>query len=229
MGCSGWHYDHWLGVLYDSRRNYLEQYARFFHSVEVNSTFYQFPREGQLKRWYDATPDDFVFTVKMNRHITHTKRLHETSQALSDFFEMCEVLGHKLGPVLLGLSSSFKKDIDRLDEFISLLPDHRFAFEFRHDSWFSDEVFDRFREHNNLALVILGAQFDNNIDCFKNFAYIRWHSRSGNLDLYSSAELDYWERRIREMSSKADVFGYWNHEVSGLKNCLDLVSSLEVR
>lgn len=228
MGCSGWHYDHWLGVLYTSRRRYLEQYARFFHSVEVNSTFYRFPKEGQLKKWFDATPDDFVFSVKMNRYITHTKRLHETRVALSDFFEICEVLEHKLGPVLVGLAVSFKKDIERLDEFLSFLPDHRFAFEFRHDSWFSDDVFDRFREHSNMALVMLGAHFDNNIECFKNFAYIRWHSRSGNLDVYSPEELDYWARRIGEMSNVADVFGYWNHDLSGLKNCLDLASRLEV-
>jgi uncharacterized protein YecE (DUF72 family) len=191
LGCSGWHYDHWLGVLYDSRRRYLEQYARFFHSVEVNSTFYQFPKEGQLKKWHNATPDDFVFSVKMNRHITHTKRLRETSRALSDFFEICEVLGHKLGPFLVVLAPSIQKDIDRLDEFLSLLPDHRFAFEFRHDSWFSDDVFDRFRGQSNLALVMLGAQFDNNIACFKGFTYIRWHARGRDLDLYSSEELDY--------------------------------------
>ncbi|MGZ7112040.1 MAG: DUF72 domain-containing protein [Halobacteriota archaeon] len=218
-----------MGVLYNSHRRYLEQYAQFFHSVEVNSTFYQFPKEVQLKKWYDATPDDFVFSVKMNRHITHTKRLHETRQALSDFFEICEVLGQKLGPFLVGLASSFKKDLDRLDEFLSLLPDHRFAFEFRNDSWFSDDVFDRFREQSNLALVVLGAQFGNNIDCLNNFAYIRWHPRGENLDVYSSEELDYWAHRIREISNETDVFGYWNHGAYGPKNCLELVSRLELR
>jgi uncharacterized protein YecE (DUF72 family) len=216
-------------VLYTSRRDYLEQYAQFFPSVEVNSTFYHFPQEGQLKKWYDTTPDDFVFSVKMNRYITHTKKLHNTRQALSDFFEICEVLGHKLGPFLVGLAPSFKKDIDRLDEFLSLFPDHRFAFEFRHDSWFSDDVFDRFRDQSNLALVMLGAQFDNNINCFKNFAYIRWHARGRDRDVYSSEELDYWARRIREISTEADVFGYWNRDASGPKNCLDLASRVHVR
>jgi uncharacterized protein YecE (DUF72 family) len=165
----------------------------------------------------------------MNRHITHTKRLHDTRRALSDFFEICELLGHKLGPFLVALAPSFKKDIDRLDEFLSLLPDQRFAFEFRHDSWFSDDVFDRFREHSNLALVMLGAQFDNNVAYFKNFTYIRWHARGRNQDVYSSEELDFWARRIREISNEADVFGYWNHDVYGPKNCLDLASRLEVR
>ena len=164
----------------------------------------------------------------MNRYITHSKRLHDVRRVLSDFFEICEALGHKLGPFLVGFAPSFKKDVDRLDEFLSLLPDHRFAFEFRHDSWFNDDVFDRFREQSNLTLVVLGAQFDNNIDCFRNFMYVRWHARKENQDVYTSKELDYWARRVREISKERDVFGYWNHEVSGPKNCLDLVSRLEV-
>jgi uncharacterized protein YecE (DUF72 family) len=138
----------------------------------------------------------------MNKYITHTKRLHDSRRALSDFFEICGVLGHKLGPFLVGLASSFKKDLNRLDEFLSLLPDHRFAFEFRHDSWFSDDIFHRFRGQSNLSLVVLGAQFGNNIDCFRNFTYSRWRARGGNLDVYSSEELDHWARRIREISTK---------------------------
>jgi uncharacterized protein YecE (DUF72 family) len=78
-------------------------------------------------------------------------------------------------------------------------------------------------------LVMLGAQFDDNINCFKNFCYIRWHARGRNLDVYSSEELDYWARRIREISNEADVFGYRNHDASGPKNCLDLASRLELR
>jgi uncharacterized protein YecE (DUF72 family) len=230
LGCSGWHYDHWRDIFYDSHRHYLEQYTVFFRSVEVNSTFYQFPKEAQLKNWYAATPDDFLFSIKVNRHITHTKRLHDTRRALGDFFEICAALGHKLGPFLVGLSSSFKKDLERLDEFLSLLPDHRFAFEFRHDSWYSNDVLDRLKEQRNLSLVMLGAQFYNNIECFTDFAYIRWHARGGNLDVYSSDEIDYWACRIREVAQKADVFGYWNNDAHGYapKNCLDLTRRLNL-
>jgi len=165
----------------------------------------------------------------MNRYITHTKRLHDICRALSDFLEICEPLEHKLGPFLIALAPSFNKDVDRLDEFLSLLPDHRFAFEFRDDSWFSDDVFDRFREQRNLTLVVLGAQFDNNIDCSKDFTYIRWHNRDRDPDVYSPEELEYWTRRIREISIDGDVFGYWNHDESGPTNCLALASRLEVR
>ena len=134
-----------------------------------------------------------------------------------------------MGPFLIGLPASSKKDVDRLDKFLSLLPDHRFVFEFRNDSWFSADVLDRFRELSNLTLVMLGARFDDNINCRKNFAYIRWRIRSGSHDKYSSEELEYWARRIRSISSDADVFGYWNHGERGPKNCLDLSSRLELR
>ena len=229
MGCSGWYYDHWLGVLYDSRHRYLEQYAQFFKSVEVNSTFYRFPKKEQLRKWFDATPDDFVFSVKMTRYITHVRRLQDVRGVLADFFEICDVLGNKLGPFLVGLPPSFKKDVARLDEFLSALPDHRFAFEFRDDSWFSDDVFGCFRDQSNLTLVTLGAQFDDNTDRFGDFAYIRWHAREGLPNVYAPEELDYWANRIREISKGADVFGYWNHDASGPTNCLNLTSRLEVR
>jgi uncharacterized protein YecE (DUF72 family) len=213
------------------RHKYLEQYARFFHSVEVNSTFYQFPKEAQLRRWYASTPDDFVFSIKMNRHITHTRRLRDTRRPLAEFLETCSVLRHKLGPFLIGLAPGFKKDLERLDEFLSLLPDYRFAFEFRHDSWHSGDVLDRLRENHNLTLAMLGAQFDSNIECFTDFAYIRWHARGGNLDDYSSTEIAYWARRIREFAQKVDVFGYWNNDAYGYapKNCLDLAKRLDLR
>ena len=228
MGCSGWHYDHWRGVFYDSRYNYLEQYIRFFNTVEVNSTFYQFPTESQLKNWYATTPDDFTFSIKMNRNITHTRRLHDARRPLDDFLETCSVLGDKLGPFLIGLSPVFKKDLERFDEFLSILPEYRFAFEFRHSSWFDDEVFERFRGQRELTLTMLGAQFDSNAECFTDFVYIRWHARGRNRDGYSASEIDYWARRIHEISQRADVFGYWNNDAHGYapQNCLQLTGKL---
>ena len=90
------------------------------------------------------------------------------------------MLGDKLGPFLIGLSPAFKKDLERFDEFLSILPEHRFGFEFRHSSWFDDEVFERFRVQRELILTMLGAQFDSNAECFADFAYIRWHARGRN-------------------------------------------------
>jgi uncharacterized protein YecE (DUF72 family) len=207
----------------------LEQYARFFRSVEVNSTFYQFPREAQLMNWSALTPNNFKFSIKVNRHITHTKRLRDVRRSLCDFLKTCSVLGDKLGPFLVGLSATFKKDLERFDDFVSLLPEqHRFAFEFRHSSWFDDEVFERFRDQRKLTLTMLGAQFASNVECFADFAYVRWHARGGELDSYSPPEIDYWARQICEISKKSDIFGYWNNDAHGYapQNCLELMGRL---
>jgi uncharacterized protein YecE (DUF72 family) len=91
--------------------------SKFFRSVEVNSTFYQFPTGSQLKNWCAVTPADFTFSIKMNRNITYTKRLHDARRPLSDFLETCSVFGDELGPFLIGFSQAFKKALERLDEF----------------------------------------------------------------------------------------------------------------
>jgi len=181
-----------------------------------------------LRNWYATTPDDFKFSIKMNRHITHTKRLHDVRRPLRDFLKTCSVLEDKLGAFLIGLSATFTRDLDRFDEFLSILPEHRFAFEFRHSSWFDDEVLARFRGQRELTLAMLGAQFDNNAECFTDFAYIRWHARGRNGDRYSLSEIDYWARQIREISQRADVFGYWNNDAHGYapQNCLQLTRKL---
>ncbi|HYB58748.1 MAG TPA: DUF72 domain-containing protein [Candidatus Acidoferrales bacterium] len=208
----------------------MAQYAQFFRSVEVNSTFYRFPTEAQLEHWYMGTPDDFVFSVKLNRFLTHTKRLRDIRRPLNNFIEICSELGNKLGPFLVQLPATFKKDLSRFDEFLSFLPDLRFAFEFRHGSWFTQEVYDRIRERHNLTLVMLGAEFENNEECFTDFAYVRWHGRGGYQDGYSSNEIAYWAFRIRQLAHKVAIFGYWNNDIEGYapKNCLDLIARLQL-
>jgi uncharacterized protein YecE (DUF72 family) len=171
-----------------------------------------------------------VFSVKLNRFFTHTKRLHDIRRPLYNFIEVCSELGNKLGPFLVQLPATSKKDLSRFDEFLSLLPDHPFAFEFRHGSWFTQEICDRIRERHNLTLVMLGAEFENNKECFTDFAYIRWHGRGGYQDSYSYNEIAYWALRIRQLAHKVAVFGYWNNDVKGYapKNCQDLVARLQL-
>ena len=228
LGCSGWHYNHWQGVFYKGSRHYLEQYARLFSSVEVNSTFYRFPTAAQLRKWYASTPDEFVFSIKINRSITHTKRLRNVRRSLDDFLTICSILGHKLGPFLIQLPPSFAKDLERFDEFLSALPDHRFAFEFRDASWLSEDVLALMRRQSNLAVVMLGAQFNADGKHFADFAYIRWHGRGGVLDNYSHSEIAYWAQEISEISKEIDVFGYWNNDVNAYapRNCLELIREL---
>ncbi len=229
LGCSGWHYPHWRGVFYKHGTDLLAQYAHVFDTVEVNSTFYRFPREAQLRAWDALTPNDFIFAVKMNRHITHTKRLHNVERPLRDFLSICSVLGQKLGPVLIQLPSNFAKDLERFDKFLALLPRHRFAFEFRHRSWFNSDVFLRLADKPNVAIVRFGTEFHERSGDCADFTYIRWHGRGGVLDDYSHKEIDYWANTIRRISPRVDVYGYWNNDAHGYapKNCLELKRKID--
>jgi len=224
LGCSGWHYVHWRVVFYQQGTDLLAQYARSFDSVEANSTFYRFPTATQLKKWDVLTPEHFVCAIKMNRHITHTKRLHNVQRSLSDFLTICSVLEQKLGPILIQLPANFEKNLERFDEFLNLLPEHRFAFEFRSETWLQHDVEQLLRGRSNIAIVKLGSQSLDEAADSANFTYIRWHARGGALDDYSHEEIDYWAQRIQALSKEIDVFGYWNNDVHGNapKDCLEL-------
>ncbi len=225
LGCSGWHYPHWRRIFYKDGTDLLSQYASFFDSVEANSTFYRFPTIAQLQKWNTLTPARFAFSVKMNRHITHTKRLNDVQRPLNDFLNICSVLKQKLGPILIQLPANFEKDLGRFDKFLSLLPEHRFAFEFRNETWFQRDVFLHIRDMPNIAIVTLGAHFNDASKDNADFTYIRWHGRGGGIsDNYSHREINYWAEKIRALSHSRDVFGYWNNDAYGYapQNCLEL-------
>jgi uncharacterized protein YecE (DUF72 family) len=232
LGCSGWSYDHWRDFLYKgvSPQHYLEHYAKFFNCVEVNMTFYRFPTAQMLENWFERTPDYFLFTIKMNRSITHMKKLQGVGRLLESFIDICLRLGTKLGPLLVQLSSNLSKDTRRLENFLAILPDIRVAFEFRNKSWFDYDIFKLLNKYN-ATLVMLGSQFDKNYTVYPNFAYIRWHGRGGQLDNYSQDEISYWANRIRAISESTDLYGFWNNDAFAYapKNCLDLLKKLELR
>ena len=232
LGCSGWSYHHWRGLFYEDidPRHYLEQYAKVFDCVEVNMTFYRFPTVKVLSSWYQRTPGGFLFAVKINRSITHRKRLEGLSSLLVNFVDVCYSLSDKLGPLLVQFPANYSKDTERLEMFLSLLSDTRVAFEFRNKSWFDDDVF-RLLKSYNAALVMIGSQFEKNYTIYTDFAYIRWHGRGGQLDNYTYDEIDYWADRIRSISKNADVYGFWNNDSYAYapKNCLELLKKLELK
>ena len=146
IGCSGWNYPHWREVVYPKGlppARWLEHYATLFDTVEVNSTFYQLPKRDSVARWVEQTPDGFVFTVKASRYLTHVKRLTDLGSGIERFYERIEPLvrSPKLGPVLWQLPANFRRDGERLGAALEALPAGRHCFEFRHESWFVDEVY----------------------------------------------------------------------------------------
>jgi uncharacterized protein YecE (DUF72 family) len=145
IGTSGWHYSRWKGPFYPlnlAEDEMLEFYAGHFSTVEINNSFYRMPLKETLAHWRDSVPDNFIFSVKASRYITHMKKLHDVREALSRFLDAVDTLGAKLGPVLFQLPPRWHLNTGRLLSFLVLLPkEYRYVFEFRDPSWFSPDVY----------------------------------------------------------------------------------------
>ncbi len=222
IGCSGWSYKDWRGGLYPeglAQRRWLERYAEVFDTVEVNATFYRLPRESTVRTWVEQVPGDFLFAVKASRYLTHMKRLHDIADGVARFWEPLEPLrkSRRLGPVLWQLPENFQRDDDLLAAALEKLPRARHCFEFRHPSWFDEQVLELLVERG--ASLAIGDDKRRPLPEAApagRLAYLRLHyghrGRGGN---YSDAELDGWRRRIASWRSRHEVFVYLNNDWKG--------------
>ncbi|HWN21389.1 MAG TPA: DUF72 domain-containing protein [Gaiellaceae bacterium] len=232
IGCSGWNYESWRnGVFYPERcpaRLWLETYARSFDTVEVNATFYRLPTTKAVQGWVDQTPDDFCFAVKASRYLTHIKRLRELEGGIARFMERLEPLvrSPKLGPLLWQLPPNFARDDERLAAALDALPPGRHAFEFRHASWFADDVYALLHEHG--AALVIGDRPE--VHAFQtheltaDWAFVRFHSGSrGRRGNYSESELREWAARLRSWPVR-EAYAYFNNDWEGFapRNALRL-------
>jgi uncharacterized protein YecE (DUF72 family) len=221
IGCSGWNYAHWRnGVFYPPRlppRRWLEFYARHFDTVEINATFYRLPKEQAVANWARETPPEFLFAVKMSRYVTHVKRLRDLPPSIELFYSRIGPLGGspKLGPVLWQLPGTFHRDDDRLAGALEALPPGRHCFEFRHESWFVDEVYELLRRHE-VALVVGDTPtrpFQTH-ELTAGWTFVRFHHGTrGRHSNYSERELEEWARRIERWD--VDVYAYFNNDRNG--------------
>jgi uncharacterized protein YecE (DUF72 family) len=221
IGCSGWNYRDWKDRLYAGApaREWLELYAREFDTVEVNNTFYRLPSPSAVEGWVERSPPGFTFAVKASRYLTHIKRLANLDGGIRRFWERIEPLAEasKLGPVLWQLPANFKRDDERLRGAIAQLPRGRHCFEFRHESWFTDDVYDLLRDAG-VALVI-GDDPERPFQAHvmtTGWTFIRFHRGShGRRGNYSKRELEAWKRRIAAWRSQVEVFAYFNNDWEG--------------
>ena len=208
IGCSGWNYASWKEPFYNGRpeREWLALYAEHFDTVEINNTFYRLPKRSSVAAWEATAPWDFVFAVKVSRYITHIKRLRDLGDPAARFRACIEPL-RRGGPFLWQLPPNFARDDERLRATLASLPvEEKHAFEFRHESWFDEEVYELLRTHG-AALVLTGERAVFTAP----WTYVRFHrglrGRRGN---YSESELREWADRIRAWD--ADVYAYFNND-----------------
>ena len=226
VGTSGWHYDDWKGLFYPEKlpkSKWLEFFADRFTTVELNNTFYRLPSEKAFKNWHDSTPAEFIFAVKMSRFVTHIKRLNDTREALQNFMSRATLLKGKLGPVLYQLPPGLHRDDARLMAFLADLPQgYKHVFEFRHESWLADEVYDILRQYHIGMCVFDMPGLSCPLLATTDFAYIRFHGKDSLYSsCYSDEELADWAEKIQKLAENLDeIYIYFNNDVQGfaLKN-----------
>jgi uncharacterized protein YecE (DUF72 family) len=222
IGCSGWNYRDWRGDFYPQgtpASRWLEHYASTFDTVEVNATFYRLPKRETTARWAEQVPDGFTFAVKGSRYLTHIRRLRDLGPGLRRFRERIEPLveAGRLGPVLWQLPATFRRDDETLAAALEALPEGRHCFEFRHESWFDDDVYALLESHDaSLALGDDPRRPLPEASPVGPIAYLRLHyGRRGRDGNYSGRELNVWRRRIAAWRSRRPVFAYLNNDWRG--------------
>ena len=223
VGTSGWSYRHWEGVLYPpglEPRERLGFYTRAFGTVEVNSTFYRWPRAATFARWDRVSPEGFVWTIKAPRSMTHAARLYAPERWMGEVCKGVERLGAKLGVLLVQLPPGLSVDIPRLDYFLSIVPRRlRVAVEFRHESWHREEVFRLLERRGAAYCVMSGARLPCVLRATAPFVYVRLHGPDREhlyAGSYSNEDLGWWAERAREWARAGlDVFAYFNNDGGG--------------
>ncbi len=211
VGTSGYSYKQWKGKFYPNdlpADQMLRFYGEHFRAVEINNTFFRIPKAPVLQAWAAEVPRNFKFVLKASRAITHMRRLKDAGDSVSKLFEVATALKSQLGALLFQLPPNFKKDLPRLRDFLALLPPkRRCAFEFRHQSWFDDEVFDLLRNHR-AALCIAEAEDELEIPFVStaDWGYLRLRRPD-----YRDAELKTWIKRVRRQDWR-DAFVFFKHE-----------------
>jgi uncharacterized protein YecE (DUF72 family) len=221
IGTSGWQYRDWRGRFYPPAipmRAWLESYASRFATVESNNAFYRLPELRTFEDWARRTPDDFVMAVKVSRYLTHIKRLADPEEPVARFLGRVRGLGPKLGPVLLQLPPQLRADIDRLEATLDRFPDTiRVAVEFRHPSWFTDEV-RRILTDRSVALCLADRRGPRTpLWRTADWTYLRFHQgRATPRPCYGGAALETWARRLEEQwQASEDCFVYFNNDHRG--------------
>jgi uncharacterized protein YecE (DUF72 family) len=212
-GTSGFSYKEWKGSFYPEdlpADEMLRYYAGRLSAVEINNTFYRMPKADVLSRWAEQVPDGFRFVLKASQQITHRKRLKDAVEAVAYFFQVAVTLGDRMGPVLFQLPPNLKKDLPRLSDFLAVLPPAaRCAFEFRHESWFADDVFAELGARGSALCVAEDEDLATPFVATTGWGYLRLRRQ------------DYGEADLRDRAGKvlaqpwSEAYVFFKHEDGG--------------
>ena len=216
VGTSGYQYPEWRGSFYPEKfptAKMLSYYAERFSTVEINYTFYRMPNAKTIAGWNAETPRGFSFALKASRRITHDARLRDVDEPLRYFLDTARTLGPKLGPVLFQLPPFFKKDLDRLGDALFLLPSGiRCVFEFRHESWFAEDVYALLRTRNAALCIADTEKGTTPLVATADFGYFRLRDEG-----YAAQDLKKWTETVKQLGPRwQDTFIYFKHEESGI-------------
>jgi uncharacterized protein YecE (DUF72 family) len=221
IGCSGWVYRHWRGILYPEglpQKRWFERYSEEFDTVEINASFYRLPLASTFDGWREKAPEGFCYAVKVNRFITHLKKLVGVEAALDEFVSLSRKLQHTLGPLLYQLPPSLKLDLDRLETFLKRVPgDLGNVFEFRNKAWYVPETYALLDRYGASFCVhdMPGSKTER--IAVGPIAYVRLHGGEGKYwGRYSDEGLLSWTDWILEQSREGRaVWCYFNNDIHG--------------
>jgi uncharacterized protein YecE (DUF72 family) len=216
IGTSGFQYPEWKGTFYPETlpaSKMLSFYAERFSSTEINYTFHRIPSEKTIAGWVQATPEGFKFSLKAPQKITHFAKLRACDDTLTYFYKVVSALGQRLGVVLFQLPPSLQKDVILLGDFLRCLPSGmRAAFEFRHPSWFDDEVFAALKAHNLALCTADSEKLSAPVIATADFGYLRLRRED-----YTSDDVARWTNTVQAQKLNwSDAFVYFKHEESGI-------------
>jgi len=215
IGTSGFQYAEWKGNFYPEdlpASKMLPFYAERFSTTEVNYTFHRIPAPKTIENWKTLTPENFRFALKAPQKITHFAKLRDCADTLGYFCQIISGLGQRLGPVLFQLPPNFRKDAAALNSFLRELPSIRAAFEFRHDSWFDDEIVEILKSRNIALCIADTEKLETPTVTTADYGYLRLRRED-----YEKSDVERWAKFTREQEAKwRDVFVYFKHEESGI-------------
>jgi uncharacterized protein YecE (DUF72 family) len=235
LGCSGFYYNHWRGLFYPERLakpKWVQYYTGYFNTLEVNNTFYRYPTEKLLRSWYQKTPENFRFTLKANRAITHTRKFHNTEELIATFYKLAFLFQEKLVCVLFQLPPFMHKNMELLEKIaLQVNPKVTNVLEFRHESWWDSEVYDFLQRKGLVFCSVSASELPATLVKTSPTVYVRFHGVNGMYrGNYTDGQLKEWAEKIESQNAER-VFCYFNNDANAyaVTNCLTLKKLLEKR